>query len=242
MGEIPAHHDEVSTLNQNAVLGYYRKFNSEWSGSIAVPVVSRNHFHIHNHQGAKLNGKWNFTELGDIQLRGRRSFSNFDTIFGLKLPTGKTTVDNSDNAEAERSLQPGTGTFDWIVGLRIEREWDGLDLPWFAQVHYQRPFAPYHEFEAGDVLGIDIGLKKDLQNQWSLLAQLNSLEKGRDRGNEAETDSSGGRFIFVSPGIAYQFTSSVEVNAFYQRALYQYVNDVQLTSDDSVLINIHWPL
>ena len=42
--------------------------------------------------------------------------ANAGITFGLKLPTGKFDVANDRGDKAERSLQPGTGTTDLIVG------------------------------------------------------------------------------------------------------------------------------
>ena len=43
VGEIPRHHDEVSTLNQNTIATLDYGFSPEWGATIVVPVVSRDH-------------------------------------------------------------------------------------------------------------------------------------------------------------------------------------------------------
>ena len=40
----------------------------------------------------------------------------FGLQFGIKLPTGKFDVANDEGEVAERSLQPGSGTTDAILG------------------------------------------------------------------------------------------------------------------------------
>ena len=44
----------------------------------------------------------------------RLSFAGL--LAGVKLPTGKTNVTNDEGAVAERTLQPGTGTTDLLIG------------------------------------------------------------------------------------------------------------------------------
>src|SRR4051812_40580874 len=51
VGEIPHHHDEVSTMNRNLVLSYALSIDEHWGFSVVAPLVDRDHYHIHNHQG-----------------------------------------------------------------------------------------------------------------------------------------------------------------------------------------------
>ena len=51
VGEIPAHHDEVSTLNQALFATFDYNWASGWGVSAIVPVIKREHEHIHNHHG-----------------------------------------------------------------------------------------------------------------------------------------------------------------------------------------------
>jgi hypothetical protein len=91
-----------------------------------VPIVDRVHDHLHNHHGEWIPQRWQFTELGDVraQARWQSEFGADDPMrarfvgatFGMKLPTGRHDVANSDGEVAERTLQPGTGTTDALVG------------------------------------------------------------------------------------------------------------------------------
>ncbi|MDO9218453.1 MAG: hypothetical protein Q7U14_14360, partial [Lacisediminimonas sp.] len=113
VGEIRRHHDEVSTTNQSFIASYSKMFSSGWGISLVAPLVSRDHQHVHNHGGARITDRWNFTELGDARVIGRYqrplegNFSAPATAgvsFGMKLPTGSTTVANGAGNVAERSL------------------------------------------------------------------------------------------------------------------------------------------
>ena len=207
IGQIPQHHDEVQTLNRNVFATLDYGFSDQWGVSTIVPWIDRQHDHIHNHRGAKLLESWDFSDLGDVRVSGRyqTSFENQDAlrlsfaglIGGFKLPTGKTDVQNASGATAERSLQPGTGTTDLIVGA------------YFL---------------------VDVGGRWEATDRLGLMLQLNATWKGRDSGAEAEPEDSGGRWVFVSPGIAFAITKGVSVYAFVQLPIYQYVNGVQLVA------------
>jgi len=60
--------------------------------------------------------------------------------------------------------------------------------------------------------------------------QLNAAWKGRDSGSEAEPEDSGGRYVFISPGLTFAVTPQVSMYAFVQLPLYQNVNGVQLVA------------
>ena len=67
------------------------------------------------------------------------------------------------------------------------------------------------------------------------MLQVNTLYRSRDRGLEAETADTGGKFVFVSPGASYAITKGVQVYGFVHKPVYQHVNGVQLTADWSVV-------
>jgi hypothetical protein len=247
VGQIPHHHDEVSTVNHNLVATYSYGFGNGWGLSVSAPIGDRDHVHIHNHQGEKLTEEWKFTELGDTRVLGRYQFATVGdalspgragVVFGMKLPTGRFTVANSEGEQAERSLQPGTGTTDVILGGYIHQRYMASDSAWFAQAQYQQPLDSRAGYKPGAQFSADAGYRKGAGERVSLLAQLNFLRKGRDSGSEAEPADSGGRWLFLSPGLSYTFTDQLQAYAFYQHPLLRHVNGVQLTANGAVLIGV----
>ena len=248
VGQIRKHHDEVSTRNRNVIATYSRTFESGWGYSITAPLVDRRHVHIHNHHGQQLEERWNFSELGDMRVTGRYQTalsgtegarpSRAGVIFGLKLPTGKIDESNSAGDVAERSLQPGTGTTDAILGAYFHQDLLEKGASWFAQAQYQRALNSKDQFKPGPQFGIDLGYGQSVMDRVSLLAQLNLVVKQRDSGAQAEPADSGSRSLFLSPGLSYSISDKMRAYAFYQQPLYQYVNGVQLTARHAVVIGI----
>lgn len=239
VGQIPMHHDEVQTVNRNWIATFDYAFASGWGISAIVPVVDRQHQHIHNHQGGQIPESWDFTDLGDVKLlarfqappRGDDSPTSWGMIFGLKLPTGLFDVTNAQGVQAERSLQPGSGTTDLVFGFYLQGSLPLKDSSWFAQAMYQEALNMRDEFRPGDRFSADFGVRYDLTPALALMLQVNALVKARDAGNEAEPDDSGGKFVFVSPGISYSVTRSLQIYGFVQLPVYQYVNGVQLVAN-----------
>lgn len=233
LGEIKRHHDEVRTVNKNWLLDIGYTFSPQWGVSVMLPYIDRDHDHVHNHRGAKIPEAWDIQEFGDARVLGRYQFqeTSANLLFGVKLPTGQFDVTNQEGSEAERSLQPGTGTTDMLLGLSHYQRSMNSPWSWFAQGLWQRPLNERNDYQSGYQLGVDGGARYALTPNIGLMAQINALSRGRDRGDEAEPEDTGGRFLFFTPGVSMALSQEAQLYAFIQQPLYQRVHGVQLTAD-----------
>jgi hypothetical protein len=246
VGEIRRHHDEVRTRNRNLIGTFSHTFASGWGVSVAAPFVDREHLHIHNHHGAKLPEQWHFREAGDLRVTGRYQKAlegdgaprTVGVIAGLKLPTGRTRMANDEGDVAERSLQPGTGTTDLILGAFFHQPLPQYGASWFAQAQVQRALREHDGYRPGAQFALDLGVAKAFSDRLSGIVQLNGVAKRRDRGAEAEPEDSGSRSLFLSPGVSYQVTDAVRAYAFVQQPLHQHVNGVQLTARRAFVLGV----
>ena len=246
VGALPRHHDEVSTRSRNLILGLEHAFAGGWGLSASLPVVDRRHEHIHNHHGARLRQTWDFTRIGDLRLLGRyqhdvsrRGEVALDLVgldFGLKLPSGERDVRNARGELAERSLQPGSGTTDVLLGMHFARRLPIEALSGFAKVLVQSPLGRRAGYEPGTQVKIDVGVRKEVAPSVGLMLQLNYLYKDRDSGPESEPDDTGGRFLYASPGASWNPTPDLQLYAFLQLPVYQRVNGIQLTADHALVV------
>ena len=100
----------------------------------ALPTAAR---HIHNHRGAKLPERWDFTEPGDIRrstlARSRHHPANVYGVMTGQAADRRFSGPQSRRRLAERTLQPGTAPLTYCLA-----PWnDTLPIPdsgWFAQV------------------------------------------------------------------------------------------------------------
>jgi hypothetical protein len=239
IGQIPRDHDEIKTVNRNWIANFDYAFNANWGVGVMAPVGDRDHQHFDN--GSAEFERWKFTNLGDMRVLGRYQIlsSSADAPqinvagvnFGLKLPTGDTDIVNSQGVRAERTLQPGTGTTDSLVGAYYRSSLPLHDSSWFIQGLYQQPLNSHDDYRPGARTSVDLGYRYDATPKLGLMLQLNALWRGRDSGVQAEPEDSGGKYVFVSPGLSYALTKDLQVYGFVQKAAYQYVNGVQLTAD-----------
>lgn len=247
VGAIRRHHDEVRTRNRNLIGTYSHTFESGWGVSVAAPLVDREHLHIHNHHGAQLREEWNSRELGDLRVTGRYQLPlsgsedaprTAGLLAGLKLPTGRTNIANGAGDEAERTLQPGTGTTEVVLGAFFHQQLPQHGASWFAQAQVQHALGDHDGYHPGNQVSADLGFAKTLTGKLSGIAQLNAVVKRRDSGANAEPADSGSRSLYLSPGMSYQLTDAVRAYAFYQHPLYQHVNGVQLTPKRAIVVGV----
>lgn len=239
-------HDETRTINRNFVGTLDWSINADWGVTLRAPFVNRSHNHIHNMDNG-LGGveqeaeSWRFTKLGDMQAVGRYAFYHGDSgegglRFGLKLPTGSTTQKNSPGEKAERSLQPGTGTTDALLGAYYHGKFSGAG--WFVQGMWQQAFNEHNDYKPGYQTSLDVGINYAFTQNLSGLLQLNLQHKGHDSGALAESADSGGTNAFLTPGLSYRVTKDLQVYGFLQKPIYQNVNGTQLTADWSASAGI----
>ena len=213
-----------------------------------VPVVSPDHKHIHNHHGTPLRESWNFTRLGDIRVLGRYQTAHGDPAkgrldfmglsFGLKLPTGQRDIRDAEGALAERSLQPGTGTTDALLGAFFSQVLADSDSSWFVQALVQTPLNSRDDYRPGSRATIDIGYRYEATDKLGLMLQLNTLFKRRDRGAQAEPEDTGGRFVHLSPGLSYSIARRTQIYGFLQIPVHQHVRGVQLVAEWGAVVGV----
>jgi hypothetical protein len=248
-GAIRRHHDELRTINRNYIATLDYTFNRAWGIAATLPVVDRSHVHIHNHGGAQLREQWDFARAGDVSVLARRQWMSenpqtpsvafYGVNFGVKVPTGEYDVRNGNGDVAERSLQPGTGTTDALLGAFYSQVLPAQASSWFVQAIWQMPLNTRDGYQPGRRVSLDVGYRYEATDRVGLMLQVNTLYRSRDSGREAEPDETGGRFVFLSPGASFALTKAMQVYAFFHKPLYQHVNGVQITADWSAVAGVN---
>jgi hypothetical protein len=246
-GQIRRHHDEIRTINRNYIVTLDYTVSADWGVVATIPLVDRSHAHIHNHGGARLLEQWDFRELGEMQVLGRRQWMNesasaqtlsfFGVNFGLKLPTGDFDVRNRNGDLAERSLQPGSGTTDALLGgfyshVMPELSTSCLCKAWpkcrWLSESTTSPVSDSHSMRAFDMSS---------RTPWVSAATERAESRPR-RGTRSRAGRHWRQFRFVSPGASYVIAPKTQIYAFVQKPIYQYVNGVQITADWSLLVGL----
>ncbi len=133
-------------------------------------------------------------------------------------------------------MQAGSGTTDVLLGGYYHQTLRESGVSWFVQTQYQQALRTHAGFKPGSQLGIDAGIRVGVTDRLGMMVQLNGLHKRRDSGAQAEPGDSGGRFLSISPGLAYAASDSVQVYGFVQLPVYRNVRGVQLTAERGLVI------
>jgi hypothetical protein len=243
--EISSHHEEVKTINRNALLGLDYGFSPDWSVGLVLPYSNRDHLHIHNHHGTPIPEAWQFDEIGDMRLnlRYQPADRQADDITwslqgGLKLPTGSTDERNAEGDLAERSVQPGSGTTDLLLAGGLA--YAPLSIPGslFTNLALQLPLDEDDGYQPGWRTSVQAGWLVPLNGKLDLILQGNLLYVAHDRGINAEPDDSGRTEVALVPGLTYAWTRQFTLYGQVELPVFQDVNGVQLTHDYAASVGL----
>jgi hypothetical protein len=241
---------EKFTRNQYYTVTVDYSGAATWGVSLQLPYIVRTHSTLGTQSdgytpdylgapggGGEYDSKT--SSLGDVKVIGRyQGFSpqlNFGVLFGLKLPTGShtktgTSTDpfNPGTAPIDPGLQPGTGTTDAIAGLYYFDAF-GKDWGYFTQGTYQSALNTKDQYRPGNGLNLNLGLRYLGFDAAVPQIQINARRVARDSGARADTVSTGGTLVYLSPGLVVPVSKLASVYGFVQLPIYQNVNGVQLT-------------
>ena len=255
VGEIPSEHDEVRTLNRATALALHRAFGPGLLLGVVVPYQNRFHQHIaHEEEPAEKHGgedgeveQWDLDGIGDVLLDGQwRAWSAGRTSLWLtgavKLPTGKDDATNGEEI-AEVPIQTGSGSTDVVVGGIVrgsvvrktaqEGPMGGFAaVPWFVSTTFRRNGSGRDDYRIGSEWQLNGGGAYPLGSRADLMLQLNWRYRQKDDVGTSGEDPelTGGKYLFLSPGVRFVVHWPWALYAYVQQPLYQDVNGLQLTA------------
>ncbi len=160
--------------------------------------------------------------VGDLTLFGQyRFFSANDwdaaLLAGLKTPTGETDEKDDDDERFETEHQPGSGSWDPMLGVAVTRRWGRICLD--ANVLYAFTTEGSQDTTLGDILNYNFAVSTRLNAErkhdhadhvaehshshllWDLILELNGEWHDRDKVERVSDRNSGGTLIYLSPGV-----------------------------------------
>ena len=218
--------ENLRTINQTLNLDIDYALNHQWSVVAGLPLVSRDHAHTIAPATVE---QGSFSEFGDIRVVGNYKFDSGEqhagsgVRFGLKLPTGSTGWEFQPGAAGERSLQPGSGSTDAILGAYFRQDLADSPWGWFVSAQVQTALSTKDDYRPGNDITLDVGTHYAISPTLTGLMQLNAQFKERDGGLNANPHS-GGRNLNLSPGLSYAAAPMTRLYGFVQLPLYQYAN------------------
>ncbi len=254
-GDIESVHRELRTINQRTNVRASIGVTGRVTLGLFLPFVHRQHDHIAFEQDGAGQGTFDFSGVGDVTMEGRYALlaslnpgkSTFAIGVGVKLPTGSSEKSGKhfedgklEMESAERSIQPGSGSWDPIFSAYYLQR-IGF-FTGFANATIRLATGD-EGYSFGNETLVNLGGSASVSERLEALAQVNARFTGRDESEEEFElfeQNTGGDYLFLSPGLRLNLGRSIAAYTFVQIPLYRYVNGNQLTADWSVTVGLNY--
>jgi hypothetical protein len=261
-------HAHNTGYNLTAAIGAAYGVTDRLTVSAELPYVRRDGLREgeHSHSGGEaLNGvAWlgDVSGAGDLSLIAKyklldKEGAKFALIGGLKMPTGSTHRHSREGDRLETEHQPGTGSWDPLVGGAFGTALGPVSLNASALYQFSgkgaqhsqlgdraaggislsHRFGPpeHHHEGAGDHHDEAAAHKPHGHSSWDAFVELTGEWEGRQKvAGEMEADS-GGKTIWFSPGARFNSAGGLSMAASVGLPVWQHIrrshpdNDYRLT-------------
>lgn len=205
-------------------------------------------------------------DFGDLTLYGMyRFFEDKDKdihiagIFGVSVPTGRTSERTNQGSRFETEHQPGSGSWDPMAGIAFTKHWGHLSLSSNVLYVYTTPGAQRtvlgDSFEYNLALSYRVGKEKHVHNHshghgsgnkhdhgshwhidWDLVAELNGVWTQKLEIKGRKDDDSGGTILYLSPGVRMLVNNRVSLTAAFLYPIQQDTNGKEHEVDYRVIM------
>jgi hypothetical protein len=261
-------HAHNTDYNLNASLGVAYGITHHLTVAAELPYVRRDHLREgeHSHVGGVTVNEvvqlGSVPGIGDMNLLAKYRLTEgesagFALIGGIKLPTGSTHRRSPDGERLETEHQPGTGSWDPIVGasagaklstVRLsasalfqrsgkgaqhtrlgDRLQGGVALSHrFGAADHPHDDEAHHNHHHGDEL--DDHHDEPPQSSWDAFVELGGEWEGRQKVAGETEQASGGAWAYVAPGIRFSSASGWSAGAALALPLWQ---DIRASHPDN---------
>ena len=205
--------------------------------STEIPYVVRRSLEVDNH--AILGKDQRSQGMGDLRLLGdlkvlRRETSSVSVIGGVKFPTGSTKETNTVDTRFEPELQPGSGSYDYLLG-GVYREAKGrANLT--GNIVYVFKNEGAQDFRYGNLLSTTFTVDyltnpntRALKTRFGLDANIQYEQRQKNQGETVK--DSGGVTLLMGPTVTIEVTKRVALSSAFLLPAYQDVGGVHQTLD-----------
>jgi hypothetical protein len=201
-------HSVDSIIRSSLGVGY--GVTNELSIGLRIPYVQFNNIReAHADEPGEIHIHGDSKGIGDMTLLGQYMFLKMTesrpamaVFFGVKIPTGETNVKDIDGLRLETEFQPGSGSWDPIVGTAITKRFGPLSID--VSFLYTLSTRGAQETRLGDSFQYNAAAsyRAFRSNGFSgdLILEANGEWRGRQKTAGITDENSGENVIFLSPG------------------------------------------
>ncbi|NQY25994.1 MAG: hypothetical protein HRT92_02310 [Piscirickettsiaceae bacterium] len=216
-------HSVDRIINTSLAVGY--GVTDDLTVGVRLPYVERKNIREGEIEDgeAEAHAHGDSSGLGDLLLFGQ--YRVFETVstditlhLGIKAPTGKTDDKDDAGHRFETEFQPGTGSWDYLIGGAISHVNDKFG--YHANVLFNKTNEGSQSTEIGDILSYNFAMTYQLNSEdhsehnhvhhrnadsakikWDAVIELNGETRRKNKIGGLSEQHSGGTALFVSPGL-----------------------------------------
>jgi hypothetical protein len=235
---LPGHHREIRTNNELAQLDVSFGVTPRFALTMSIPFVNNR---LHEHFDEVGEPEEFFTRqggtsgFGDVRLIGKYALwvSTKHLLvggLGVKTPTGEFKLLDSEGDINEPTIMPGTGSWDAIISAYYDYQVMPHQLDVFLSGSYQINTGNDLDYKFGNTLLINAGTSYlfTAKNPATISLQVNLRQAPRDEFNGKNVPSTGGKWVYLTPGIKVDVSSGTALYTHVQLPIYQFVNEENL--------------
>lgn len=232
-------HTEIRTINELIQFDVSYGVTDKLTLSLNVPL-SNDRYHEHR-EGTTTSNNNGTTGLGDITLMAKYPLLQTTKHMlvggvGIKFATGDHKVLDSEGGINEPTLQPGTGSYDAVVSGIYNYSAIPTKLNLFTSLSHRFTTENDLDYLFGDTTLVDMGASYVLSKKVSISGQLNLRISGRDKFIGLNVPSTGGEFLFITPGVRLAASNDFSIYSHVQVPIYQRINDENLVENYGVML------
>lgn len=178
----------------------YVRFNNIKEAHAGVPDE------IHLHGDSK--------GIGDMTLMAQYRFLRLSEsrlamalFFGIKIPTGKTDVRDSGGERLDTEFQPGSGSWDPIIGAAATKRLGPVSLD--ANLLYSSAGRGAQKTNLGDSFQYNVAASyrafRDGDISWDMILEANGEWRQKQKTDGITDENSGENIILLSPGTRFSW-------------------------------------
>lgn len=183
--------------------------------------------------------------IGDAVILFKYSLSKsiekkllFTIAAGPKIPTGRSDLTRNDGIPLNADLQPGSGSWDGLLWANGRYSFDFRptftvsSTAIFSYKGKNKDYLNEHTYQFGNEMQLLFAINDNFLMGKKILDTSLTFRYRKalsDRFDERTMPSTGGQWLFLAPGLAYNLSQKFALNANFEIPLFKQVEGTQLS-------------
>ncbi len=221
-------------------------FTDDLTLSLRIPYNSINNIReAHSDEPDEIHQHGDSRGIGDMSVLAHYRFLKMPSrqlesavIFGIKVPTGKTDDKDIHGERFETEHQPGSGSWDPIIGVAVTKRFEKISLD--AALRYTLVTEGSQDTDLGDLMNYDLSVSYHVQGKLplDLVLEANGEWKQKQKIDGSKDENSGAHVLYLSPGMRVRLNNALSAFISIGIPVIQDMNGIQSETNFRTLFGI----